>query len=259
MSKGFTCNICGGETPAESDVLHREARVCIHCGSNARFRAVTLSLTQGLFGSPRPLAEVSPDPSIRGFGCSDADPYAGRLATLFSYTNTFFHTEPRLDICDWNTFASYRGARFAICTDVLEHTIQEPLVALSNLHQALAPGGFLVVSAPTYGHAATLEKYPGVTTYRVAREDDNYVVHYVTSSGETKTDLAPIFHGGPGSVLEMRVMSHATMMSDLRTAGFSQVSIPDEGFERYGAVWPSLRERTDVDGPLDGRIILAHK
>jgi len=259
MRTGFTCNICGGETPPEADILHREARVCVHCGSNARFRAVTLSLTEGLFGQPRRLPDVAVDRAVMGFGCSDADPYASRLEKLFNYTNTYYHTKPRLDICDWNTFGAYRNARFTICTDVLEHTMPEPLVGLSNLYHTLAPGGVLVVSAPTYSLDATIEKYPGATNCKVVKEGDDYIVNYDTPLGEWKTDRKPIFHGGPGSVLEMRIMSHAKMMADLATAGFRDVSIPNTNFEEYGAVWPSVVERSDTDALLDGRVILARK
>lgn len=259
MKKGFSCNICGAVNAPEGDELHRELRGCQSCGSNARFRALMLALTQGLLGHLKSLISVEPNKKVRGFGCSDTDVYAKQLERLFDYKNTFLHMEPRVDICDWTTLEQVKDADFIICTDVLEHTIQQPRPVLQNLFKALNANGILVLSAPTYDMAHSVEKYPGVVRFENVQIGDRYAVVYERTDGTLALDTSPNYHGGPGSVLEMRLMSNKELHDDLFEVGFEQVSIPQEGFEEFGAVWPMVVERSDVSFPIDGRIIIARK
>lgn len=67
---------------------------------------------------------------------SDANLYAKLLCKKFSYTNTFFHIEPRLDIANldvkWFNFAD-----FVITSDVFEH-VKPPIPrAFQNLYSML--------------------------------------------------------------------------------------------------------------------------
>ena len=135
----FTCNICGHTNTAME--MHRELAPCAQCGSNARFRAMMVGLSLGLFGQVSPLPEITVDCSIRGWGCSDSAVYANRLAELFDYTNTFLHTAPRVDIGAPATLEKFGGSQFILCSDVLEHVLVNPADAIANMHNCLMPGG----------------------------------------------------------------------------------------------------------------------
>ena len=46
-----------------------------------------------------------------------------------------------------------------------------------------------------------------------------------------------IFHGGPGSTLEMRVFSERSLMNELEKSGFKNVAIYGQPFLEYGINW----------------------
>jgi SAM-dependent methyltransferase len=257
--QNFICNICSIENACDTRLIHRELVPCVGCGSNARFRALMLGLSYGLTGTLKRLDELEVDPSLKGFGCSDADVYASRLHRMFNYTNTYFHTAPRLDITDASTFQDVVGAKFAICSDVIEHTLSPPQIALKNIYDSLAVGGFLVLSAPTYEMPATIERYPSLKEYTVLKIANKYVIVHVSAQGQIGLDTAPIFHGGPGSVLEMRILSHNQILFELRAAGFESIEVMGDAFALYGADWSPMVERADLPFALSGRIILARK
>jgi SAM-dependent methyltransferase len=257
--KKFVCNICGTENSFDPLLTHRELIPCIGCGSNARFRALMLGLSFGLTGSLRRLDELEIDLSVKGFGCSDAEVYASRLRRMFAYTNTFFHQEPRLDLADEKTYQQVSGSQFAICSDVIEHTLQPPQVCLKNLYDSLAPNGFLILSAPTYAMPYSMERYPTLTDYTITQLGEQHVVVYKSAQGPIGLDSSPIFHGGPGSVLEMRVLSHNQLIAELAFAGFKNIKVMGDSFEVFGAHWEPMVDRNDIPYELDGRIIVARR
>jgi SAM-dependent methyltransferase len=257
MFSSFICNICGHTSKAEN--MHRELALCSGCGSNARFRAMMVGLSQGLFGRIVPMPEMKPNRGVRGFGCSDAMAYADRVANLFDYANTYLHVEPRVDVCDAVTLGPFIGCNFILCSDVLEHVLADPTAAIRNMYDCLKPGGCLVVSAPSYEMAATIEKYPTLRSYSVVPIAGRYVVIYETTAGAVGFDPDPVFHGGPGSVLEMRLFSHEALVRAVTAAGFSAVSMVGKEALAYGAVWPPLVDRNDITFPLNGRVIVAVK
>jgi hypothetical protein len=50
------------------------------------------------------------------------------------------------------------------------------------------------------------------------------------------TDL--VFHGGPGSTLEMRLFSRSGLVREFAAAHFAGVRIADESYLAHGIVWP---------------------
>ena len=94
----FRCNICGENCQTALDRLGREDASCKGCGSLPRKRAIIRVLSTQLFGKNLLLSDFHPRPDICGLGMTDWKGYADRLAEKFSYRNTYYHQEPRLDI-----------------------------------------------------------------------------------------------------------------------------------------------------------------
>jgi hypothetical protein len=218
-----------------------------------------LGLSYGLTGTLRRLDQLQIDLSVKGFGCSDAEVYASRLRRIFTYTNTFFHQEPRLDLADAKTYKHVNGSQFAICSDVIEHTLQPPQVCLKNLYDSLASNGFLILSAPTYSMPSSMEHYPALIDYNITHIGDQHVVVYKSEQGIIGLDSSPIFHGNPGSMLEMRALSHKQLIAELALAGFKNTKVMGDSFEVFGAHWEPAIDRNDLPFELDGRVIVARK
>src|ERR1044072_1657831 len=96
-TSGFKCNICGAQCLVAHSHLQREVASCETCGSTPRARAIIRALSLELFGKNVVLPEFPVNREIRGLGMSDWEGYAARLADKFSYTNTYYHKEPRPD------------------------------------------------------------------------------------------------------------------------------------------------------------------
>jgi SAM-dependent methyltransferase len=257
---GFICSVCGHFNAQMAEPVHRELMACAGCGANMRFRAIACAIALARSGQVGALSGLSPDRGCRAIGISDATNYAAVLEGLFDYTNTFLHTEPRLDIEDAASFERFGALDLIVCSDVIEHTLRPPSMVLVNLAQALKPGGHLVLSAPTFLMPDTVERYPSLEGFDVkAAGGGAWEVHYRTRFGTHGVDAAPVFHGGPGRVLELRVISHPQLLHELRAAGLELLPIAEAELQRHGALWPGMVERQDLPLPLDGRVLLARR
>src|SRR4029453_8417402 len=112
----FRCNLCGAANRAPHEALDRERPSCTVCGSNVRFRAIGRLVARELTGRDVALSDLPRAKEMRGLGLSDADAYAVPFADKFDYVNTYFHTEPRLDIADTDVTRSC-GRGFIVATD----------------------------------------------------------------------------------------------------------------------------------------------
>lgn len=233
----WLCNICG--TTNHSPVLSvtRESSPCQHCGSVMRFRSMMAILTERLFGKVQVLSEVTAHPGITGLGMSDADTYATLLTQKFSYTNTYYHCEPLLDVMKPAT--KWLGVNdFVITSDVYEHVPPPIQTAFDNLFALLKPGGVVIFSVPFSLEADTREHYPNLHDFTIRQEaNGDYVLDNVTKDGvkETFTDL--VFHGGPGSTLELRLFSQAALQRHFAAAGFTDLRIHTELHVEHGIIW----------------------
>ena len=219
----FTCNICGA--PCESDHLDRERSSCAACGSSVRERWIIHALSTGLFGPSLPLREMPVRREIRGIGMSDSPRLADGLAAHFSYTNTFFHTEPRLDIVTTTNEALYD---FIITSEVFEHVGPPVQAAFNNLARLLKPDGVAVFTVPWGYQPATIEHFPDLHDWNVVELRSGYVLLNRTADGRLETLENLVFHGGPGSTLEMRIFAHASLMEHFRIAGFTTIQMAED-------------------------------
>ena len=233
-SREFLCNICGKKSVSPEVRLHgRETPSCSRCGSNRRFRSIIAALSLELFGEIVPLSDFSPSKKITGIGLSDWEGYAVLLSRKFSYTNTFYHKSPRLDITSTDDVMKYK-ADFIICSDVLEHVPPPVDTAFTHLFQILKPGGICVFSVPYCGEGDTVEHFPGLFDYRIIQEDNRFVLENTTREGRMERYHGLRFHGGGGATLECRVFSESSLLENIRSAGFSQITIHGEDLPRHG-------------------------
>jgi tRNA (mo5U34)-methyltransferase len=232
----FQCNICGARSVSQLSDLDREARSCSACGSTVRWRAVVYLLSLELFGKGIPLAEFPEAPNVRGVGLSDWEGYAIPLAQRLSYTNTFYHQEPYLDMTVGDP--SLEGVNdFVIASDVFEHLPPPVGVAFRNLAKLLKSDGFVVFTAPYSLDADTVEHFPELWTYELSERGENCVLRNVTRDGRIQEFTDLIFHGGAGSTLEMRIFSEEAIIRELRTAGFDDVRVFQDAVPEYGIHW----------------------
>jgi SAM-dependent methyltransferase len=242
----FKCNICGATSACRTGWLDRDAPTCTHCQSSVRFRSIVHLLTCELFGQSMTLADVPVLKEIKGLGMTDWAGYAEPLAARFSYVNTYYHQEPQFDIT--NPGPEHTGQYdFVISTEVFEH-IQAPVArAFENAARLLKPNGFLILTVPYTGlEDETKEHFPGLHAYRIIQIEDQFVLVNRRPDGvvETFTDL--VFHGGPGTTLEMRLFAEKELVDKLLAAGFREVVVLRESYPEFGVQLPQPWSRPMV-------------
>lgn len=235
----FRCNICGADCVSPREQLNREIASCDGCGSTLRMRSIIGLLGRELVGDLRPLGEWPERKDIRGVGLSDWVEYATRLAEKVDYTNTYYHQEPRLDITDIGDDIA-GSCDFIISTDVFEHVLPPVSKAFEGARRLLKPGGLLVMTVPyalEFSH--TREHFPDLHEWCLEGDAvSGFRLRNKRRDGVEEVFDDLVFHGGPGSTLEMRLFSQDSLLAELRDAGFSDVRIANEDLPEIGVLWP---------------------
>ena len=234
MGLDFVCNVCGAEvTDCPLDAIDRELPSCPSCGSTVRFRSIVHLLSLALFNRSMPLVEFPRDRSIVGLGLSDWAGYAGPLSKKFSYSNTYFHAPPYLDIAQ-SVDDRASTCDFLISTEVFEHVAPPVSRAFGHAFDLLKPGGHLVLTVPFTNAPGTAEHFPELHDYRIVQFDDDYVLVNRTADGRYTLHENLCFHGGPGTTLEMRVFCRTDLIKRLSEAGFGAIRIMDDDAPEWG-------------------------
>jgi SAM-dependent methyltransferase len=197
-----------------------------------RFRTLISGLSVGLFDQTLALPDFPKRPDVCGIGLSDAQLYAGPLARKLSYINTFYHTDPLLDITDIGK-VKYRDLDFLIASDVFEHVPPPISLAFENARRLLRSGGVLVFSVP-HRPGQTKEHFPDLFDYSLERRGDGFVLLNKTVDGRHQEFDDLVFHGGPGATLEMRVFGYDDIVSNLERAGFGSISLLSDSIPQFG-------------------------
>jgi SAM-dependent methyltransferase len=234
----FQCNVCGAECQFPLDQLRRETASCNQCHSSPRIRALVDLLSRQLTGQSRTIAEFPTQKNIRGLGLTDPDSIASRLAKKFDYQNTYFHQPPRLDIkgdLDSSQLGSYD---FVISSEVFEHVLPPVRTAFVNVFRLLKPGGLLALTVPYGIQQETIEHYPRLYDFKIEKDKTEFIVKNQTREGTTEIFENPVFHGGPGATLEMRIFCERDLLQHLEKIGFTGIEIYRPSTFRFGIWWP---------------------
>ncbi len=200
-------------------------------------RSLIHVLSIELFGEVLVLPEFPASKRIIGAGMSDWEGYAIPLSQKLGYTNTYYHKDPKLDItqideCFQNKYD------FIISSDVFEHIPHPVSIAFSNTYRLLKPGGLFVFTAPYEKHGFTREYYPDLFDYRFEQRDEKLVLVNTTADGVNQIFTDPVFHGGDGFTLEMRMFTEMSLLQEMKDCNFTSIRIHNQSFPQYGIIWP---------------------
>ncbi len=232
-SGSFTCNICGALCERPAAPVGREVPGCAQCGSTVRLRGLVALLSEELFGAALALPDFPPLKTVRGFGMSDPDALAERLREKFTYTNTFYHQPPMLDITA-PPEAEIGRSDFIISSEVMEHVPPPVEQAFANLYRLLKPGGVLLLTVPYSLEPRLKEHYPDLHEYALASPGGRTVLVNRRRDGSVEVFENLCFHGGDGSTLEMRVFTEDALKQMLLGAGFTEVRVAAENVVEFG-------------------------
>ena len=248
----YICNLTGNNFTIKDDDKGREGGSAF--GLNSRLRSIIYVLTNTVLKSNQTLNNITPNKNIRGIGMSDAPNLALELSKKFNYVNTFYHTDPFLDIYNNEDVSTYNNLDFIISSDVFEHISPYPNVqtAFNNLFKMLKIGGHIIFSVP-FIYDNYYEHFPSLYDYSVEfdKRMNKYYIKNITIDGKEElfyTSKTPsgqtsdlCFHEGPGSTLEMRIFSQDKLIKYLKDAGFREIIFYDpneiKDMEKYGIFW----------------------
>jgi SAM-dependent methyltransferase len=224
MQKKFCCNICEEKNIWETSNFHREISSCTRCGSTVRIREIAFQVSK-VIGRNNYNGKV--------IGLSDhplIETYAAKLN--LDYKNTFFNEEPLLDISN-PSVEFLETAGILISSDVLEHVLPPLHNSFTGHFKVLKPGGTLILTTPYFRGGSFVEKYPWMSGYRVNEQSQ------VIAWGKDKKEFIlkdPVFHGGPGNTLEMRLFAPEIIHQELTVAGFEGIQFHESDVNRFGIV-----------------------
>jgi len=183
-------------------------------------------ISSAVLGKSQCLRDVRQS-SLIGVGLSDAEHLAAALSRSFSYTNTFYHQAPFLDICN-PLEISFESADFLVSSDVFEHVPTPVSKAFAGAYAVLKPGGVFVLTVPFDSRPETTEHFPNVREFAVTNVGGEWILVGKTEADQIEVHRNPLFHGGPGTTVEMRFFSIGSLIADLSSAGFENIKVHNE-------------------------------
>jgi len=198
-----------------------------------RVRALVAMLSREIFGIELALPDFPVMKGIQGIGMSDSPSLAERLAEKFTYTNTFYHQAPFFDVTQPNP-SDHGRFDFILSSEVMEHIPPPVERGFETLCRLLKPDGLLLLTTPYTIDGRTKEHFPDLHEYALASPGGNPVLVNRRKDGTLETFDHLMFHGGPGSTLEIRVFSEASLRELLTGAGFPEIHIATENSPAFG-------------------------
>ena len=235
----FLCNITGNRFDLDDNEKYRERGS--RFGFNCRLRAMSYVFCKLFYGECRILKDLEKNKNLKGIGMSDSA-WANILKDKFNYINTYYHREPYLDIYNEEHIKEYTNLDFVISSDVFEHIKPSPgvQIAFDNVFSMLKCGGVFIFSVP-FGYGEHKEHFPNLYDYKIEKDNGKYILYNTTIDKKKEVFNNLCFHGGLGSVLEMRVFSQKSIISFLKKSGFIDIIFYKitEDMKKYGIFWGS--------------------
>jgi hypothetical protein len=207
-------------------------------------RAAIAALSLALYDQVYEIARFPKRPRFRGLGMSDWDGYSDRLRRVVDYRNTYFDRRPRLDITAIPVGERARND-FLMSIDVFEHVPPPVSRAFEGAAGLLKPGGALILSVPYTLEERTVEHFPTLHEFEIAKHCGVTCLINKTSEGSMEIFDDLRFHGGPGMTLEMRLFCRKHIEELLGAAGFGEVRIVDRMAE-YGIIYDNPCSQTFI-------------
>lgn len=92
------------------------------------------------------------------------------------------------------------------------------------------------MSVPFGPRPNTIEHFPDLHEFEVEKRDGDYVLVNRRKDGRVEEHRNLVFHGGPGSTLEMRVFGREALLAELTAAGFTYEGFLAEPVLDWGIV-----------------------
>lgn len=237
ISQKFVCNICGSTSQFFPVGDWRESPSCTQCGSSVRLRSIIHCLTLAIFKKSLNLQEIEKTELV-GIGLSDWCGYADILEKKFNYKNTFYHKAPFLDITN-PELEYYDKADFVISSEVFEHVPRPVENAFLGVKKILKENGFLVLSVPYKEIGFSVEHFPVLNKSRqIKQENGDWILVNEKKDGTVEIFKNIIFHGGPGTTIEMRVFGKNDLIKMLKEIGFSKIYHDESCYAKFGIFYP---------------------
>jgi hypothetical protein len=106
--------------------------------------------------------------------------------------------------------------------------------AFENLFRLLKPDGLLIMTTPYTLGGKTKEHFPELHDFTLAGVGGETVLVNKRRDGSIEVFENLVFHGGPGSTVEMRVFTEESLRENLLAAGFSSVRVAFEDVPEFG-------------------------
>lgn len=221
---------------------------CVRCGSTVRLRALVAAFGREVLGTISPAPDFPVRPELRGVGISDQECCAVHFSRTTTFLNTWFHKEPFRDLMDASTFGGEQYD-YVTCSEVLEHVDQPAETALRTIFSILRPGGVAILTTPTI-EGRTVEHYPALAGHDVALTPDGWRLRGRLRDGSAFESDSVLFHGGPGSTVEMRVWGSESLREAMTEAGFVDVRRHLAPTPSLGILWDVIPEYMEVPGGI---------
>ena len=105
----------------------------------------------------------------------------------------------------------------------------------------------------------TVEHFPGLHDYEIFTFRGEKIIVNRGRDGRLQVYGNLVFHGGPGTTLEMRRFCETDVLNHLAEAGFENIKVYDQPQLSIGYYWPELKTAY-VDVPsLYGYILSARR
>ena len=232
----FQCNVCGTHVVQwPLAAIDRDLPSCPGCGSSVRMRSVVHLLSMALFGQSLVLPHWQRRREITGLGLSDWSGYGRWLALKTDYTNTFFHTEPRLDIC--NAPETRAGtADYLISTEVFEHVPPPASRAFEGAAKMLKPGGVFIFTTPFSNDAETVEHFPFLYEWEIVERGGRHVLINKRKDGTRRRVRQPRLSRRARHDRGDAPLQPGGADARIKAAGFSEIQVFDTPVFDYGII-----------------------